>query len=136
MAIAFGNTGSIGFANWVASGVFQSVSPFGWSRATADITPIDQQNEFFRKMAMSGRPKADDLTVTYFYDPTSAIPTAPTTAGDLTITYPAASNPTSTRVQKAFLQAYRDGGLIDDEIMTGEVTFVLEGGEAIDTVSA
>ena len=132
MAIGFGNVGNIAYADWVAS--YQSISPFGYSYASADVTAIDAADDILRAKLMSGRPNGKDITCSYFYDPAATkIPSNTVTKGVLTMTYPSQATP---RLQDAFLSDWQDGGLIDDEIQIGEVVFMLAGSDAIDDPSA
>ena len=126
MPLGFGNGGNMTIAGWTA--LFQSVQPFTLQAATGDVTSIDSANGTLRKMIGSGRHAIQPQTGSFFFDP-SGTEIATLTNGapiaDCIMAYPDA---TTNRKGTLYVTGYTDGGLIDDEIMVGEVTWQWEGG--------
>ena len=127
MAIGFGNGGNLTIPSWSAS--FQSVQPFTLQAAVGDITSIDSGNGVLRKQIGSGRHQIQPQTASFFFDPELGETTNLTDGSviaDAIVLYPSGTN--KNRKGNIYVTGYTDGGLIDDEIMVGEVTILWEGG--------
>lgn len=134
MAIGFGNGGNLTIPNWTAS--FQSVQPFALQAAQGDITPIDQTNGTLRRQIGSGRHQIQPQTASFFFDPELGEHASLTDGSQIAnaqITYPSGTN--KNRKGNIYVTGYTDGGLIDDEIMVGEVTILWEGGVLLSAIT-
>ena len=134
MAIGFGNGGNLSIPNWTAS--FQSVQPFALQAAVGDITSIDAVNGTLRKQIGSGRHQIQPQSASFFFDPElgeDASLTNGAVIADAQITYPSGTN--KNRKGNVYVTGYTDGGLIDDEIMVGEVTLLWEGGVLLSAIT-
>ena len=127
MAIGFGNGGNLIITGWTT--LFQSVQPFQIQHASGDITSIDSANGVLRKMIGSGRGGIQPQTAAFFFDPEGTEP-AFLTDGSLqtAVEYKYPDTGTFNRKGDLYINGYQDGGLLDDEIMVGEVTLLWEGG--------
>ena len=134
MAIGFGNGGNLAIPNWSAS--FQSVQPFTLQAAVGDITSIDSANGVLRKQIGSGRHQIQPQTASFFFDPElgeHASLTDGSVIADAQVSYPSGTN--KNRKGNIYVTGYGDGGLIDDEIMVGEVTILWEGGVLLSAIT-
>ena len=134
MAIGFGNGGNLSIPSWSAS--FQGVQPFALQAAVGDITAINSINGTLRKQIGSGRHQIQPQSASFFFDPElgeQPLLTDGSVIADGLITYPSGTN--KNRKGNIYVTGYTDGGLIDDEIMVGEVTILWEGGVLLSAIT-
>lgn len=126
--IGFGNGGQLALPNWSAQ--FQSVGPFGTSNEAAEITSIYDPVGSSSKYVASVTPQLRAQPAFLFFDPSLGEPDY-LSNGEAVVTaytYPSSGDVTYARQGRIRVSQYGDGGLIDDEIMVGNVVLEWEGG--------
>ena len=137
MAIGFGNGGNLLINTatpWSAS--FQSIQPFALQAVDGDVTPINSPNGTLRAMIGSGRHAIQPQTASFFFNPETTEQPELTNGAAITecvITYPSGTD--KNRKGTLYITGYQDGGLIDDEIMVGEITMRWQGGVPLSDIT-
>ena len=136
MAIGFGNGGNLLINTstaWAAS--FQSIQPFTIQNATGDITAINVTGGTLRTQITSSRPAIQPQPASFFFDPELGEQPELTNGADIVdclLSYPGSN---LNRKGTLSISGYTDGGLIDDEVMVGELTMNWRGGVTLASIT-
>ena len=137
MTIGFGNGGQMLIATaqpWNAS--FQSIQPFATEAVDGDVTPINAANGTLRSFVGSGRHAVQPQEGSFFFDPELGEQPELTNGAPITdciMTYPSGTN--KNRKGVLYVTGYADGGLIDDEIMVGNLRWRWQGGVKLEDIT-
>ena len=117
------------------SAAFRGITPFRTESEAADISAVQSAPGVLSTAVVATKPRIVPQTIEYFFDPELTEPATLTNGTPIPgfqLTYP------SSRARSGTIRVtgYRDGGLIDDEIMVGTADVLWEGGVTLDELTS